>query len=156
MGDAASGEPAISTDGDLFRLVTEDDPFTMYTLFPRADSVTSGTLNGSTAHQPIVRVGMNGKAIGVLVDGSLPGGAGFPNGAVLFKQIIMNGQTVLYAVMYKDSTNTFAANGWLWAEYMPDGSPVFSLTGRGSGCVGCHAREQGPQHDYIRTFERQH
>jgi hypothetical protein len=57
--------------------------------------------------------------------------------------------------MRKDDANPMSANGWLWAEYQLNGTPAYSLTNRGIGCVGCHAREQGPEHDFVRTFERQ-
>jgi hypothetical protein len=149
-----SSEP-ISTDGQLFALVSEAQPFASYTIFPKADSITSGTLNGSNAHQPSVRVSLDATAYNALHDGTLPAGGSFPNGSIIFKQIIMDGQTVLYAIQYKDSSNTLAGSYRLWAEYRPDGAVTFSISNRGNGCISCHMREQGPQHDLIRTFERQ-
>lgn len=147
----------VSTDADLFTLITRTQPFTSYRLFPNADSVTSGTLNGSTAHQPTVRVSMNATAFGGLQNGMLPVGGAFPDGSIIVKEIRTNGQTTLYAVLYKDRGNAMAetGSGWLWAEYFPDGRVAFSVTTRGSGCISCHSREQGPQHDFVRTFERQ-
>ena len=148
----------IATDAELFVLVTQDEPFPAYALFPHAESVTSGTLNGSQAHQPRVRVSMNARALEALRNGRLPSGSSFPDGAIIFKHIRTSGDsTLLYAVMYKDRTNPFAdpIGGWLWAEFRPDGTPFISLSARGSGCVGCHAREEGPRHDFVRTFERQ-
>lgn len=145
----------LSTDAALFALVTATSPFTAYPLFPHVDSVTSGTLNGSNAHQPLVRVRMNSTALSLLQNGRFPSGGSFPNGSIIFKEVITNGRTEIYAIMYKDTANPFAGNGWLWAEYQPNGSVLFSITTRGSGCKGCHEREQGPQHDFVRTFERQ-
>lgn len=147
----------VSTDADLFTLITRTQPFTSYRLFPNADSVTSGTLNGSTAHQPTVRVSMNAAAFGVLQNGMLPSGVAFPDGSIIVKEIRTSGQTTLYAVLYKDRGNAVAesGSGWLWAEYFPDGRVAFSVTTRGNGCISCHSREQGPQHDFVRTFERQ-
>lgn len=147
---------SIQSDAELFRYVTQTEPFARYALFPRVDSVTSGTLNGSHAHQPMVRVSMNAAAASALQGGQLPAGTTFPDGAVIFKEIRMGTATVLYAIMYKDASSQYAGNGWLWAEYRPDGTVDFSLTTRGSSCVGCHSLEQGPQHDFVRTFERQH
>ncbi len=154
------GEPSetalqISSDGELFHHITQVDPFASYTLFPRVDSVTSGTLNGSTAHQPLVRVSMNAKAMSALQHDSLPAGSGFPDCSVIFKQIMMGDSIVLYAVILKAGNNPLAGNGWLWAEFNPDGTPFISLTRRGTNCVACHSRERGPQHDFVRTFERQ-
>lgn len=155
MGSEVQVPHAITSDEALFTHIILTDPFVSYSLFPRVDSVTSGTLNGSTAHQPLVRVSVNATGLAVLENGTLPSGSVFPDGSVIFKQIIMGGQTVLYAVILKDSRNPLAANGWLWAEYKPDGTTAISLTRQGSGCIGCHSREQGPQHDFVRTFERQ-
>lgn len=146
----------ISTDAELFHLVTVEQPFSNYTLFPGADSVTSGTLNGSTAHQPLVRVSMNATAFHALNNGRLPAGSEFPDGSIIFKQIRQGTETDLYAIIYKDPDNPLAGNGWLWAEIRPDGTPFISLTLGGRNCAGCHARELGPLNDFVRTFERQH
>jgi hypothetical protein len=154
-GDRAVAPPG-SPDEALFQQITLLDPFTSYTLFPNVDSIASGTLNGSNAHQPLVRVSLNAIALNALQNGTLPAGSHFPDGSTVVKQIIQNGQTVLFAVIHKDNTSEFSANGWLWAEYSPDGTPAISVTRGGTGCVGCHSREQGPQHDFVRTFERQH
>ncbi len=98
---------------------------------------------------------MNSTALSFLQNGRFPSGGSFPNGSIIFKEVITNGRTEVYAIMYKDTANPFAGNGWLWAEYLPNVSVLFSITIRGSGCKGCHEREQGPQHDFVRTFERQ-
>jgi hypothetical protein len=145
----------ISTDAQLFAFVTQAQPFAIHSLFPNADSVTTGTLNGSNAHQPQVRVSMNARARNALGGGRLPSGAVFPDSSVIFKQIRTGGVTTLYAVLFKDKNNPLAENGWLWAEYAPDGSVVVSIQQRGASCVTCHSREQGPQNDFVRTFERQ-
>jgi hypothetical protein len=152
QGDEA---PSLSPDDVLFRHVTQVDPFPSYRLFPNVDSVTSGTLNGSTAHQPLVRVSMNALAYSALRGDTLPAGSRFPNGSVIFKQIIQNGSTSLYAVILKDSEHELSGNGWLWAEFYPNGVPFISVTRMGVNCTACHAREQGPQNDFVRTFERQ-
>jgi hypothetical protein len=145
----------ISSDAQLFSVVTQVQPFTSYSLFPDVDSVTSGTLNGSAAHRPLVRVSMNATALGALRADTLPAGASFPDGSIIFKQIMSGGQTSLYAILYKDKNNPLAGNGWLWAEFLPDGTPFISLTRKGANCTGCHSLEQGPRHDFVRTFERQ-
>jgi hypothetical protein len=56
--------------------------------------------------------------------------------------------------MRRDRLSPHAGEGWLWAEFEPDGTPFISVTGAGRNCTGCHMREQGPQHDLVRTFER--
>lgn len=141
----------------LFRLVTEVDPFTAYTVFPNADEFTDGRLNGSEAHRPIVRVSLNARALGALPNGRLPAGAEFPAGSVIFKEIRARADapTTLYAVMYKDPGNALAGNGWVWAEFRPGGAAAYGVSSRGAACTSCHLREQGPGNDLVRTFERQ-
>lgn len=148
----------ISSDSALFRLVTRTQPFPTYALFPNAAAETTGTLNGSTAHRPIVRVSMNATAYGALLNGRLPSGGKFPEGSIVFKQIKDSvGAAVLYAVLYKERANPLAEpqSGWLWAEFSPTGNIAYSVNLRGAGCIGCHSREQGPHNDFVRTFERQ-
>lgn len=152
----SSSTSAITSDAALFKLITETDPFSGYTLFPNADAVTKGTLNGSEAHQPLVRVSINAKALSALQGGKLPAGAKFPDGSVIVKEIRnTSGVTTEMTVIYKDSGNALAGNGWLWADFSPTGSVGYSFTGRGSECTSCHSRERGPQNDSVRTFERQ-
>jgi hypothetical protein len=147
---------AIVSDSALFTLVTSRQPFSGYSRFPNLDTGPDGTLAASSAHQPLIRVSMNTTAAGALRNGKLPSGATFPDGSVIFKEVLTSGQSPnLYAIMYKDRTNTLAGNGWLWAEYRPDGGVGFSIINRGNGCTGCHALDQGPQNDFVRTFERQ-
>lgn len=153
--DAGGRNVFIATDAEVFALVTVAHPFGSYSLFPHVDSVARGTLNGSSAHQPLVRVRLNEKAASALHGGRLPAGASFPDGSIVFKEIIIDGTTRVYAVMLKDASNPLAANGWLWAEYEPNGNVLFSIRTQGVNCTACHAREQGPQHDFVRTFERQ-
>ncbi len=133
----------ISSDAELFTLVTQKE-------------ITSGTLNGSSAHHPLVRTSLNAPALDALQNGKLPAGTKFPNGSVIFKDVRTNsGTTVTYAVMYKNMDNRLAGNGWLWAEFNPNGSIGYSITNRGAGCTSCHSLERGPENDFVRTFERQ-
>ena len=154
-----SGESgaALRDDAGLFRLFTATDPLGSYTVFPNADPFTTGRLNGSEAHRPVIRVLLNATAAGALVDGRLASGARFPDGSIIVKEIRPTAMTppTLYAVMVKDRANALAGNGWLWAEYGPSGSVAYSVASRGGACTNCHLRENGPENDLVRTFERQ-
>jgi hypothetical protein len=155
---APSGSSAsIRDDAAFFRLVTQTDPFGRYAVFPNAEEFTTGRLNGSEAHRPVIRVSLNATAAGALQGGRLPAGGRFPDGSIVFKEIKPSATAAasVYAVMLKDSGNSLAGNGWLWAEYGPSGSVVFSINNRGSACTSCHLRERGPQNDLVRSFERQ-
>ena len=151
-----SGIGAISSDSAFFTLVTQTEPFGSYTPFPDLPGNTSGILSGSSAHQPRIRVSMNAKAFGALQNGLLPSGTTFPDGSILFKEVLANsGVTSLYTVMYKDRSNSLAGNGWLWAEIRPGGGTEYSVTNRGGACTSCHSLDQGPRNDFVRSFERQ-
>jgi hypothetical protein len=147
----------IQDSAALFQLITQTDPLTAYTLFPNVEEFTVGRLNGSEAHRPIVSVSINARALGALQSGRLPTAAQFPAGSIILKEIRprADAPATLYAVMYKDVGNTLAGNGWLWAEFSPDGSVGYSVSNRGTACTSCHQREQGPLNDLVRTFERQ-
>jgi hypothetical protein len=153
-GPSATG---IDDDAAYFRLISQTDPFTSYTVFPRADEFATGQLNGSEAHRSIVRVLLNRTAANALQNGLLPPGGTFPDGSIIFKEIRPNqsAQPSVYAVMLKDARHGRAGDGWLWAEFGPAGNVVYSMRDRGGACTGCHTREQGRQRDLVRTFERQ-
>jgi hypothetical protein len=146
----------VSSDDQLFALVNRGRTSPGFDLFPHVDSVVAGSLNGSSAHQPMVRVGLNLAALKALPDGRATEGLSFPDGSIILKEIRMNGGTSLFAVLYKERDNPLSSGGWLWAEYKPDGTVVFSIQNKGIGCIDCHSREQGPLHDHVRTFERQY
>lgn len=142
-----SGE--IADDAALFRLITRDEPFQSYRLFPNTTEISSGRLDGAGAH-PMARVRLNTPAFQSLDNGRLSGGR-FRNGSVLVKEIPSQD---LYAVMRRTDGETSGA-GWQWAEFRSDGRVVYSITNRGGACIECHSRQQGPQNDLVRTFERQ-
>ena len=141
----------------LFQLVTQTEPVSGYALFPNVEEFAAGRLNGSEAHRPIVRVSMNARALDALQRGRLPTAAQFPDGSIILKEVrpLADAPVSVYAVMYKDAGNMLAGDGWLWAEFSPDGSVGYSVSNRGTACTSCHQREQGRLNDLVRTFERQ-
>ncbi len=132
-------------------MLSRVDPFTSYRPFPGVEEIASGRLDGSDAH-PRVRVTINATASRVLENGKLPAGRRFPNGSIIFKEVV--GQD-LYAVMRKEDGGPISGSGWAWAEFKTNGSVVYSTAERGRACIGCHSRQKGPQNDLVRTFERQ-
>jgi hypothetical protein len=133
--------------------VTQTDPFGSYSLFPNVDPINVGT----PFHAPADRVHLNATAFGTLQNGKLPAGSRFPDGSVVFKEILTNGGTTTetYSILYKDSGNPLAVNGWLWAEFSPNGTTTYSIANRGAVCTSCHSQRQGRTNDFVRTFERQ-
>jgi hypothetical protein len=153
----SSTSSAIRDDASFFRQISQTDPLSRYTVLPRAEEFPTGRLDGSEAHRPIIRVSLNAAAIGSLQNGRLAPSAEFAEGSIVLKELRSSATaaTSLYVVMMKDSGNSLAGDGWLWAEYGPSGSVTFSISNRGSACISCHRRQQGPQNDLVRSFERQ-
>lgn len=142
----------ITNDADLFGLVTQREPFRSYTPFPRFE----GMAPAAGPHRTQVRVSLNQRALGALQNGRLPSGTRFPDGSVVFKEVINDaGVVTSYAVMYKASADSRAGSGWLWADFSPSGSVGYSIDNRGAMCTGCHMDAQGSQNDSVRVFERQ-
>ena len=139
----------IADDAALFRLITRDEPFGSYQLFPNTTEFSSGRLDGAGAH-PMARVRISPTAAQSLQNGRLPPGGRFRSGSVIVKEVSGG----VWAVMRRGDGSTFGS-GWQWAEYRPDGSVVYSISNRGGACIECHSRQQGPQNDLVRTFERQ-
>lgn len=141
-----------SDDEGLFQLISREEPYQSYQLFPGTDEISSGRLDGAGAH-PRARVRLNTPAIQSLTNGKLPAGSRFRSGSVIVKEVLGNSPTIL-AVMRRTEGATSGA-GWQWAEFRLDGSVIYSVNARGGACIACHSRQQGPQNDLVRTFERQ-
>lgn len=148
---------AIRDDASFFQQISQADPLNRYTVLPNAEEFATGRLDGSEAHRSIVRVSLNATAMRSLQNGRLAPGTKFADGSIVLKELRSSATAAvsLYAVMMKDSSNALAGDGWLWAEYGPTGSTTFSVSNRGNACTSCHRRQQGPQNDLVRSFERQ-
>ena len=96
---------------------------------PNAEEFTTGRLDGSEAHRPIIRVSLNAAALGSLQNGRLAPGAKFAEGSIVLKEL------------RSSATATTSLSG----------SVAFSVSSRGSACTSCHRRQQGPQNDLARV-----
>ena len=97
----------------------------------------------------------NEKAVTALdpTSGELPSGDAFPEGSLIVKTrfAIKGGPAIGYLVMKKDPGNTLSQSGYVWGEYLIDGTIVHSAREKGSTCIGCHAG--GTNRDFIRVFD---
>lgn len=134
-------------DKDLFEEITS---ITDYTFYKGNDAVLESS--AESPHNDYFRVKFNSTANAVLTDdGKLPADGTFPNGSIVIKELYdtQDGDLKLYAVM-KKSADDNAANGWIWAEYKPDGSTFYSVSEKGGACTSCHSINE---RDYVRLFE---
>jgi hypothetical protein len=122
--------------------------FTWY----KNDPVIRESSNAS-AHNKYFRVRFNAIANAALsAQGKLPAGGAFPQGSLVVKELYdtPTGPVKLLAILLKDSANSYAVNGWLWAELKPDGGNYISATAKGAQCVSCHSANS---RDYTRIFD---
>jgi len=105
---------------------------------------------GGSPHGPF-KLKFNSTAASVLgSDGKLPNGATFPDGSLIVKEAQSGGSLSLYAIMKKESSK-FSFNGWLWAEFEPNGDTKYSVGKKGEDCTGCHS--SGTHRDHTRSFD---
>jgi hypothetical protein len=83
--------------------------------------------------------------------GELPEGGTFAEGSVIVKEVHVNNVITVYAVMKKAASDASAGNGWLWSEYSPNGGVLYSIAGKGNGCISCH--DDLPNRNLVRTFD---
>lgn len=83
-------------------------------------------------------------------DGRFPTGNTFASGSLIVKELYSGNTLTLIAVMKKDDSK-FAANGWLWAEYEPDGKIKYNINEKGKSCIGCHSEPLN--RDYTKSFD---
>lgn len=106
-------------------------------LYQNKDSILSPA--GGSPHGPF-KLKFNTTATSQFgSDGRLPIGATLKDGSLIVKEIYAGGKLSLYAIMKKNSDSKFSTNGWLWAEYEPDGKVKYSVGEKGKSCISCHS-----------------
>ena len=109
--------------------------------------------SSQSAHNAYFKVRFNTTAYAALTDsGRLPKGYVFPAGSVIVSELYdaNPGYIKLYAVMKKTS-NPNAVNGWVWAEFLYDGSTAYSIEKKGGECTSCHSSNA---RDQVRIFNQ--
>jgi hypothetical protein len=109
--------------------------------------------SAQSAHNPYFKVRFNTTAYAALSDsGRLPLGKVFPTGSVIVSELsdANPGYIKLYAVMKKTSSQN-AVNGWIWAEFLYDGSTAYSTDKKGADCISCHSTNA---RDQVRVFNQ--
>jgi hypothetical protein len=105
----------------------------------------TGNPNSNGQHG-VFKLRFNSIAYAALTDsGKLPLNVKMPEGALIVKDVYVNGKLDLYAFMYKYS------GSWLWAEIRPNKEVIYSVTKTNDICINCHS-QQGNR-DYLRTFD---
>ncbi len=135
--DATESEPTTITDARLYEMIKTSSKAAFYKNSP--DTIPG---NSGSAHTGRILVWYNAKAKEQLDSlGKVRSSANFAHSSLIVKEIFTSENTPsIYAILYKDNSSPVAAaNGWIWCELNADGSAIFSVSTKGSGCVGCHA-----------------
>lgn len=83
-------------------------------------------------------------------NGKIISGSEIPDGSLIVKEVTGAGGLSLIALMKKERKSKFAENGWIWAEYKPDGGVYYDAQKKGAACVGCHGGSGNE--DFTLTF----
>jgi len=133
-----SSPPAVKnpTDAQIFALATGAGPWTYYKL----STDTLNRASGSGHTQEKLRTRYNSIAARQLdANGMVKSGAVFADSSLIVKELYSESQIQLYAVMMKMQSATNAGNGWLWVQYNPNGSVIYSVSNKGAMCTSCHS-----------------
>jgi len=129
----------------LFRMVTETDPFEQWAQFPEA----VGTVDSAAPHGPMARIFINAQVENAMDGGTLP----LPDGSIIVKENL--GQSTsekaeAWTIMWKVAGFDADNNDWFWANITPDGE--VGAEGRIDGCISCHSGAQTNDYVFTHTF----
>ena len=118
--------------------------------------VGTPTITGGAGNSPhgFMRIRFDSIAYAALdTTGVLPIDQLFPNGSIIVKEVYTSATGSLdhYTVMKKDLGSPVEGSGWVWGEYLPDGTVKYSALERGAACISCHS--QAPNRDLVRAFD---
>jgi len=133
-------------DQQLFDMAKETKG---YTWFRFSDAFLNKS-HGSAHSQAFLRTRYNTTAATMLDSaGRVKTGAKFPEGSVVVKELAeTRSRITLYAILYKNSSSTFADDkGWVWGYIKTDGTVSETAVNKGNACIGCHS--QGNNQDYM-------
>lgn len=141
-------EGVVISDATLFSLTKN---VSSYSYFKNSEDTLA--TDPSSEHGLFMRVRFNPKASSAMND-SLSGltGSVFPEESMVVKEVYYQrgGPLIEYVVMYKLHKAANNSYGWLWGQFNPDGSVIYSSAQKGDRCVSCHLTPSNS--DLVRTF----
>lgn len=126
-----------TTDAQLYMMGQSAAGYTFY-----KNSTDTLAKNGGSGHPDShLRTRYNAIAAQQLdANGKVKVGIVFPDSSLIVKELINNNVLTTYVFLFKKKGDTNAdANGWIWAETSPSGTPTYPVTNKGAGCIGCHS-----------------
>lgn len=141
-------EGVIISDATLFDLT---QPVSSFTYLKK--SLDTLPVAGNSPHGGYVRVRFNQKAISAMNDSATRlSKTFFPDESLIVKEVYgtSGGQLLEYSVMYKVPGAANSGSGWVWAEYLPDGTTEYSAGNKGGECISCHSASGN--YDLVQIF----
>ncbi|MBI2427328.1 MAG: hypothetical protein HYV29_00755 [Ignavibacteriales bacterium] len=135
--ESNSQNQSTTTDAQLYMLGKNAAGFTFY-----KNSTDTLVKNGGSGHPDShLRTRYNAIAAQHLdANGKVKAGTVFADSSLIVKELINNGVLTTYVFLFKKKGDANAdANGWVWAETSPTGTPTYPVTNKGAGCIGCHS-----------------
>ena len=148
LNDLPVGTGAAVSDASLFAL---SQPAASWTYYKRSATPIRRSSQPHPETHALVRYNVLA-ATQLDAAGKVRAGASFPDSAIIVKEL-SNGTTIMtYAVMMKvRGAGNAGLDGWVWAEFGPNGAVRYPANGRGAACTSCHA----PGIDYTRMNDSQ-
>lgn len=145
MTGAADQTAKQPTAQDLFKTITQTDPYQNWGQFPDAQ----GIVPSSAPHGPMARIFINEP-----VEQALDADVGqLPDGAIIVKEQVGQSDsdkaealTIMWKVDGFDPQN----NDWFWADIKPDGTVM--AEGKIDGCISCHSIVRDNDFVYTQTL----
>ena len=141
-------EGVVISDATLFDLTQTVSSFTYLNKSQDTLSVA-----GNSPHGGFVRVRFNQKAISAMNDSATRlSKTFFPDESLVVKEVYgtSGGPLLEYSVMYKVPGAANSGSGWVWAEYLPDGTTEYSAINKGDECISCHSASGN--YDLVQIF----
>ncbi len=134
-GLAPGSGPAVS-DVSLYALA---QPAASWTFFKRSSTPIARSSRPHPETHALVRYNTQA-ATQLDASGKVRAGASFPDSSIIVKTLSNGSTLVTYSVMMKLRGSSSAGfDGWIWAEYEPNGAVKYSTAGRGGACSSCHS-----------------
>lgn len=125
------------TDSQLRNLISSTSQWTYY----KNSSVALPRGNGSGHPHSHLLTRYNIKASSQLdAAGKVLVDPVFPDSSLIVKELINDGMTEAYAVMFKlRNAKNAGPGGWIWAEYTKEGDVTVPASEGAQTCSGCHS-----------------
>ncbi len=141
-------EGVVISDATLFELTQTLSSFTYLN-----KSLDTLPVAGNSPHGGYIRVRFNQKAISAMNDSATRlSKTFFPDESLVVKEVYgtSGGPLLEYSVMYKIPGAANSGSGWIWAEYLPDGTPEYPAIKKGDDCISCHSASGN--YDLVQIF----